>query len=199
MSPGTGLLVIATMALLTGACGEREGSVTSTTTGITSNVTTLTPDGTSTSSGGSTSDGSGTGGGDDSSSSTTTTTGSTEASASATGTSTTDPADGTTTDASTGTTAADPVQECLAMVDPGDECTACICTDCLMLWDTCYADEGCAAIQNCAQKEGCYGLQCFSDCQSTVLINGGPYGAAWKLWEPLTACLEATCRPLCPW
>ncbi|HEY8377897.1 MAG TPA: hypothetical protein VIK91_15480, partial [Nannocystis sp.] len=133
-----------------------------------------------------------------SSTTTTTTTGGADAS---TGSSTTAEPGGTTGDTSTGDDWYDPVQECLDMVDPGDECRACICTDCLYLWERCYNDEGCAEIQLCAQATGCYGpTQCLFDCENVMLLWGPPYHSIhYKLWEPLTNCLKQNCWTLCPW
>lgn len=194
MRPGTGPFTIAAALLLALGCGERDGVATSIVTGVTSNVTTLTPDTTTTTSSGTTTEaasGSASSEGDPSSTTTTGTTG-----LATTDVSTTSPDDTTTT----GTTGSDPIEECLEMVDPGDECTACICTDCLELWEACHADEGCGEIQACAIKTGCYDFQCWADCQSIMLLWGPPFTSShYLLWEPLTKCLQAGCQALCPW
>lgn len=129
----------------------------------------------------------------------TTSTGAVDSSSSSGTSSSSTTGEATTSTASTGTTAPDAVRECLAMVDPGDECMACICTDCLELWDDCHADEGCTTIQQCAQDNGCYVHDCLEPCETPIGLWGGIDGSSWLLWDPLTKCLEATCRPLCPW
>lgn len=199
--PRTGPFTLVAVLLAAG-CGDRDGVATTVVTGITTNVTTLTPDTTSTSSS-STADTSTGASADESSSSssstTTTTTGSADPSSSSS-TTTTEPDTSTGLDTTTGESY-DPVQECLDMVDPGDECRACICSECLYLWEACYNDEGCTEIQLCAQKTGCYGpSSCLYDCEQTMLLWGPPYHSiSFKLWEPLTMCLKDNCRLLCPW
>ncbi|MCY1057103.1 hypothetical protein [Nannocystis sp. SCPEA4] len=186
-------LVVLVLALAACRDDDGPGGITIV-TGVTSNVTTLTPDTTSTTT-------------------STTASGSEGASGS---TSTTDPVDATSSSGSTTTTTGDettavdvssttmtgpvdPVAACLEKVDPGDECSACICTDCLDLWNACHDDQGCAIIQECAQESSCYGIDCLDACETTINLWGGIGGTSFGLWHPMTNCLEATCRPLCPW
>ncbi|MCY0988370.1 hypothetical protein OV203_14655 [Nannocystis sp. ILAH1] len=186
-------------ALALAACRDSgDGS----TTIVTTHVTGASTDGTEGSTSSSASSGSDAGSAtsptdDDSSSSSSSTTTSTSTTTTTTTTTTGD--ETTTTSDASSTTMLDPVEACLAQVDPGDECNACICTDCLMLWDACHADEGCTAIQQCAQTNGCYGDECDAPCAATMNFYGPPDSPSMTAWESLTACLKAACRPLCPW
>lgn len=176
--------------------------------GVTTNVTGVTTDVTGSSAGtteGSTSSSSG---GSDAGSSTTSTattepgssTSTTSTSTTSTSTTITTGDETTTTGDASSTTMLDPVEACLADVDPGDECNACICTDCLMPWDACHADTGCTAIQQCAQTNGCYGDECDAPCATVMNFYGPPDSPSMTAWKALTACLvEATCDQKCPW
>ncbi|MCY1011213.1 hypothetical protein OV079_37775 [Nannocystis pusilla] len=197
--PPAALVLAAALALA--ACSDNGDGpttiVTGATTDITSPATGTTEGSTSSSSGGS-----------DAGTGSTTSTATTEAGSSSTSTSsstsnstTTTTGDETTTtgDASS-TTMLDPVEACLAEVDPGDECNECICTECLMQWDACHADEGCTAIQQCAQTNGCYGDECDAPCATVMNFYGPPDSPSMTAWKALTACLvEASCDRKCPW
>ncbi|WP_434421274.1 hypothetical protein [Nannocystis pusilla] len=192
--PPAALVMASALALA--ACRDSGDGPTTIVTGVTTHViTTDTTEGSTSSS---------SGGGSDAGSSTTSTAttepGTSTTTGSSTSTTTTTTGDETTTtgDASS-TTMLDPVAACLAEVDPGDECNACICTDCLMPWDACHADEGCTAIQQCAQINGCYGDECDAPCAAVMNFYGPPDSPSMTAWKSLTACLAATCRPLCPW
>lgn len=176
------------------ACGDGGGGATADVATTTSAVTSAAPDTTGSSTSSSTSS---TGSSGDPT--TTTTTGEPATSTTSSSTTTTTTTGETTTGDPSSTTAPDPIDACLAEVDPGDECAACICTDCMALWDACHADEGCAAIQQCAQSSLCYGLDCQAPCESTINLYGLMGGPSWNLWKPTSDCLAATCRPLCPW
>lgn len=193
-------LVLAS-ALALAACRDSGDGLTTIVTGVTTNVTSLSTDTTA----GSTS--SSTSGGSDAGSSTTSTattepgTSTTTTTSSSTSTTTTPTTgdDTTTTGDASSTTMLDPVAACLAEVDPGDECNACICTDCLMLWDACHADMGCTAIQQCAQTNGCYGQDCDAPCAATMNLYGPPDSPSRTAWKALSACLLASCSWKCPW
>lgn len=184
------------LVLALAACRDDDGPGAITiVTGVTSNVTTLTPATTSTTT--STTDASGSEG----ASGSTSTTEPADATGSSSSTTTTTGDQTTAVDVSSTTTTGpvDPVEACLEKVDPGDECSACICTDCLDLWNACHDDQGCAIIQECAQESSCYGLDCLEACETTINLWGGINGPSWDLWFPMTNCLQETCRPLCPW
>lgn len=188
-------LVVLVLALAACRDDDGPGGITIV-TGVTSNVTTLTPDTTSTTTS-TTADASGSEG----ASGSTSTTDPVDATSSSSSTTTTTGDETTAVDASSTTTTGpvDPVAACLEKVDPGDECSACICTDCLDLWNACHDDQGCAIIQECAQESSCYGIDCLEACETTINLWGGIGGTSFGLWLPMTNCLEATCRPLCPW
>ncbi|WAS93906.1 hypothetical protein [Nannocystis punicea] len=196
--------VLAAFLAVLAACRQDGGGstmVTGVTTAVTS-VSTGTAESSTSSSASSGSEGaSGSASEGESGSSTTSTTSTGEAASSSTSTTSTTATTGdeTTTGETGSTTMPDPVEACLAEVDPGDECSECICTACLMLWDACHADPGCTAIQQCAQINGCYDLECQEPCETTVNLWGGTEGPSYGLWKPLTGCLKATCRPKCPW
>ncbi|MDC0718569.1 hypothetical protein [Nannocystis bainbridge] len=177
------------------ACGDGGGGATADVASTTSAVTSAAPDTTGSSTSSSTSS---TGSSGDPTTTTTTGEPSTSTTSSSTTSTTTTTGETTTGDASS-TTAPDPIEACLAEVDPGNECAACICTDCMALWDACHADEGCAAIQQCAQSSLCYGLDCQAPCESVINLYGLMGGPSWNLWKPMSDCLAATCRPLCAW
>ncbi|MBZ5715440.1 hypothetical protein [Nannocystis pusilla] len=187
--------VVLVLALVSCRDDDGPGGVTIV-TGVTSNVTTLTPETTSTT----TSTTGGASGSEGASGSTSTTTDPVDATGASSSTTTTTGYETTAGDVGSSTTGPpDPVEACLEKVDPGDECSACICTDCLELWDACHDDQACAIIQECAQESSCYGIDCLEACETTINLWGGIGGTSFGLWLPMTNCLEASCRRLCPW
>lgn len=196
--PPTALVLASVLALA--ACRDSSGGATTNVTGVTGVTTVTTGPSTGTTDGSTSSSSGGSDVGSSTTSTATTEPGtSTTTSTSTTSTSTTTTGDETTTGDASSTTMLDPVEACLAKLDPGEECEACICTDCLMLWDACHADEGCTAIQKCAQINGCYRDQCDGVCATIMNFYGPPDSPSRTAWKALTTCLKATCRPLCPW
>src|SRR5690606_31427715 len=133
------------------------------------------------------------GGASDGGTAASTSTGTTDALGSSTGTTTT----GTTTtgDTSTGpdstsTTFPAPIQECVDNVDPGDECTYCMCVNCLELWEACQEKEWCRYLQECAQYNGCYGIDCLSHCKTAIDFAGGVTGEDFLKWLAASDCMK---------
>lgn len=189
-------------ALALAACRDSGDGPTTIVTGVTTHVTGLSTDTTE----GSTSSSSSSSGGSDAGSSTTSTatsepgTTTTTSTSTTTSTTTTTGDETTTTGDASSTTMLDPVDACLAKLDPGDECNECICQSCLMQWDACHADEGCTAIQQCAKINGCYGDECDAPCATVMNFYGPPDSPSMTAWKALTACLvDATCDQKCPW
>ena len=176
-----------------------------------------TTEGASSSSGGSTGGAASTSGDVPTTDPTTTTTGATESG----GTSTTEPAtteppttgdtsttgaDPSTTDVtattgepgttSTGETG-DPLAQCLMMVDPGDMCGECVCTNCTMEFEDCQADMGCTKIFKCAQESGCSGADCVGPCGATINMYGGFMGESAAKAITLGMCVGNMCAMEC--
>lgn len=177
--------------LFIAACGEDKMTVTGIITGVTSNPTAPVTTDDST---GSTTDDTG----DD-------TTGGSTGDASTSGalsttepdTTTTTGPDTTTGDESTSTGPIDPIEQCLMMVELGDECGECSCMSCYDELQVCLDDEGCVAIRECAQEAGCDGLNCIGPCGDVINLYGGPFGISGMLAQALGHCVGIECPGLC--
>jgi hypothetical protein len=194
----TRLLTAMTAACLSiTACGDdKMTTTTGVVTGVTSNPTMVTTASDDTT-GQSTTDDAGSGTSDQSTGAASTTDGPSSTTEPDT-TSTTEP-DTTTTgvDDSTSTGSIDPIEQCLEMVEPGDECGECACMSCYDELQACQADEGCVAIRECAQEAGCDGLNCFGPCGDVFNLYGGPFGESGMLAQALGNCVGNECPGLC--
>ena len=193
----TRLLTAMTAACLSiTACGDdKMTTTTGVTTGVTSNPTMVTTASDDTT-GQSTTDDAGSGTSDQSTGDASTTDG--PSSTTEPDTTTTTGPDTTTTGVDgTSTGSIDPIENCLQMVEPGDECGECACMSCFDELQACQADEGCVAIRECAQEAGCDGLNCLGPCGDVFNLYGGPFGESGMLAQALGSCVGNECPGLC--
>lgn len=83
-------------------------------------------------------------------------------------------------------------QACLDAAN-GDVCQECICENCLAEHDACMADEGCAAIEACAEEHMCTGIDCTQPCAAVIEEYGGFGGTSVQLANALSACYQSSC------
>ena len=83
-----------------------------------------------------------------------------------------------------------PIDEC---ADAGDACDTCACRVCAAELDTCFADQRCEAVVECAQRTGCDGIACLDACGAEIDAAGGAFSDPVRSAQALGDCRDDRC------
>lgn len=77
------------------------------------------------------------------------------------------------------------------MSEAVSDCDFCTCDGCLLEWEECVADGGCKQILDCADANGCNGVDCYlGPCNQVIDQNGGPFGNSANLAQNVGGCRD---------